>query len=404
MTDTAVEVINLSKKFNIYKKPQHRFFEMFSKKKYHDEFWALKNINFKLNKGEALGIVGPNGAGKSTLLKILTGSLWPTTGKCKINGRVVSLLELGTGFHPELTGIQNIYNSTSLLGIEPSIIKKKLDSILDFAGIDEFIDKPLKTYSSGMYVRLAFSLFANLDPDVYIVDEALAVGDVFFQQKCYDKLQQMRDNGVSIIIVSHDSAPIVNYCDYAMIIDKGELRDIGNPAEIVSLYQANEYSKKTLNGNFNILTDSEGVSFGDFSCEITGAKIINDNNKEVFLPGDFVTIQVNFLQHKPLDSLSVGIQLKNRLGSVVYGTNTNWNKINLEVGKPKDNYLCEFKTQLNIGPGEYTLSVAISESKKFVERVYHWRDNFLKFEVLESGDLNFGGQVFLPMEIKMTKN
>jgi lipopolysaccharide transport system ATP-binding protein len=409
MSEVAVKVEHISKKFKIYKKPYDRVLEWatFGSKVTHTEFWALQNINFQLNKGESLGIVGPNGAGKSTLLKILTGSLSPTTGNVEIAGRVVSLLELGTGFHPELTGLQNIYNSTSLLGFEPSYVKNKLKDIIEFSEIGEFLDNPVKTYSSGMYVRLAFSLFANLDPDIYIVDEALAVGDVFFQQKCYAKLEEMRRQGVSIILVSHDSAPIVEFCDYAMIIDGGRITESGDPASIVDIYQANQYAKKNKDKDYEITVIDGKLTYGNKSCEIEKVTLLSAGIvKDTFYAGEKAQINIfmKFLEKsKDIDELNIGIQIKNRLGSVIYGTNTYWNKVSVPIGKQDQTIQCSFNTEINLGPGEYTITVAASEAKRHVETVYCWIENIVSFSVIESQEPTFGGQIFLPMDIDVTR-
>jgi len=409
MNDTVVTVDNLSKKFKVYKKPRHRLLEWatFGTVKRHEDFWALRNISFRLKKGESLGIVGPNGAGKSTLLKILTGALSPTTGSCVINGRVVSLLELGTGFHPELTGLQNIYNSTSLLGFEPDYVNRKLDDIIEFSGLADFLDKPVKTYSSGMYVRLAFSLFANLEPDVYIVDEALAVGDVFFQQKCYSRLEEMRNNGVSIILVSHDPAPIVKFCDHAMVIDSGNIAYSGNPAEVLELYQAKEYAKKNNTHDYQISVQNDNLVYGNMYCEIEKTKLYSKNTEKYsFVPGEKATIEVHVKCSDKIaatEPLNIGIQIKNRFGLIIYGTNTHWNNIKVTKKMYGDRFVCSFNLPLNLGPGEYTITVAVSEAKRFVEVVHCWVENIVSFSVEDTGNLHFGGLVNLPVEIGFSK-
>jgi ABC-type polysaccharide/polyol phosphate transport system ATPase subunit len=409
MSDTAVYADNLSKKFKVYKKPYHRLLEWasFGSLNCHEDFWALKNVSFRLKKGESLGIVGPNGAGKSTLLKILTGALFPTAGSYSVNGRVVSLLELGTGFHPELTGLQNIHNSASLLGFEPSYVEKKLNDIIEFSGLKDFLDRPVKTYSSGMFVRLAFSLFANLDPDVYIVDEALAVGDVFFQQKCYAKLEEMRNNGVSIIIVSHDPAPIVKFCDHAIMIDHGSIVYSGKPDKVIEMYQAKEFGKRGHEQDYNITVSEGNIIYGNRNCEIIKSNIhSNGQEKNTFFTGEQASIDLYLKCSDKMalnEPLNIGFQIKNRFGSVLYGTNTFWNKIEVSCKNRHNLIKCSFHVCLNLGPGEYTVSAAVAEAKRHAETIYYWSENITKFQILEKPDSNFGGEVFLPVQISLTE-
>src|SRR5215831_20808866 len=240
MSEAAVSVRDLSKRFRLYKDPWGRVVEWLTWGRVvrHESFWALQGIHFEVKKGECVGVIGVNGAGKTTLLKILSRALYPTTGQFEVRGRVVSLLELGTGFHPELTGRQNIFQSARLLGFPEPYVRAGLPAILDFAGIGEFIDRPVKQYSSGMFVRLAFSLFAHLEPDVYIVDEALSVGDVFFQQKCFERFRELRRQGCTILLVTHDSEAITHLCDRAILLHAGKLASEGDAASVVHDYFA----------------------------------------------------------------------------------------------------------------------------------------------------------------------
>jgi lipopolysaccharide transport system ATP-binding protein len=240
MTEVVVSVRDLSKRFKLYTNPWHRVFEWLSlgRALRHEEFWALTGVGFDVARGECLGIVGVNGAGKSTLLKILSRALHPTSGHFEVKGRLVSLLELGTGFHPELTGRQNIFQSARLLGFSADYVRERLPAILDFAQVGEFIDQPVKQYSSGMFVRLAFSLFAHVDPDVYIVDETLAVGDVFFQQRCFERFRELRNRGCTILFVSHDMEAITHLCDRAILLSGGKLVAQGDATTVVHDYFA----------------------------------------------------------------------------------------------------------------------------------------------------------------------
>ncbi len=208
----------------------------FRKKNYYREFWALKDISFKIRKGETIGIVGKNGSGKSTLLQIICGTLWPTSGKVEVNGRVAALLELGSGFNSEFTGRENVYLNGAVLGLSKEEIDEKFESIVEFADIGDFIDHPVKTYSSGMILRLAFSVQAQVNPDILIVDEALAVGDAKFQAKCFDRLRQLKENGACILLVSHSSEQIVSHCNKAILLHQGSISLIGEPRKVVNRY------------------------------------------------------------------------------------------------------------------------------------------------------------------------
>jgi lipopolysaccharide transport system ATP-binding protein len=218
-SEVAIKVQNLSKCYEIYDKPRDRLLQMLSrgKKKYCREFWALRDVSFEIRKGETVGIVGRNGSGKSTLLQILCGTLNPTSGTVETHGRIAALLELGSGFNPEFTGRENVYLNASILGLSKEEIDARYDAIIEFADIGDFINQPVKTYSSGMLVRLAFSVQAQVEPDILIVDEALAVGDAKFQARCFDRLKKLKENGTSILLVTHSSEQIVTHCDHAFL-------------------------------------------------------------------------------------------------------------------------------------------------------------------------------------------
>lgn len=246
-SDLAITVENICKDFHIYENPSDRLKQFFlpalqnflhiKPKEYFTNYSALKNVSFNINKGETVGIVGKNGAGKSTLLQIICGTLNPSQGKVTINGRIAALLELGSGFNPEYTGKENVYLNAAILGLKKSDIDSKYKDITDFADIGEFIDQPLKTYSSGMVVRLAFAVSINVDPDILIIDEALSVGDELFQRKCFAKLEEIKKRGATILFVSHSGATVVNLCDRAILIDDGEMLLSDAPKKVVGLYQ-----------------------------------------------------------------------------------------------------------------------------------------------------------------------
>ncbi len=247
MSDIAIKVSNLTKIYKLYDKPTLRLKEALSvtKKKYHKDFQALNDVSFEIEKGEMLGIIGKNGAGKSTILKIITGVLTPTSGTVEIHGKISALLELGAGFNPEYTGIENVYLNGTMIGFTREEMDRKIDDIVGFADIGDFINQPVKTYSSGMFARLAFAVAINVEPDILIVDEALSVGDVFFQAKCYKKLEDLKNSGKTILFVTHDMGSVMKYCNRAIIFNAGSIVAQGNPAEMIDIY------KKILVGQFD---------------------------------------------------------------------------------------------------------------------------------------------------------
>jgi len=245
-SDSAVIVTDLSKSFPVYEQPHHRLLQMLTpaseKHKWYREFHALRNISFEVKRGETFGIVGRNGSGKSTLLQLICGTLFPTHGAVHVNGRIAALLELGAGFNPDFTGRENIYLNGSVLGLSREEIDSRFDAIAAFADIGEFIEQPVKSYSSGMYIRLAFSVAINVTPDLLIVDEALAVGDEAFQRKCFARIQSLRDGGSTILFVSHSAGIVTELCDRAILLDQGELIAQGAPKSVVSKYHKLIYS------------------------------------------------------------------------------------------------------------------------------------------------------------------
>lgn len=296
--DIAIKLQNVSKCFHIYEKPHHRIFQslMGEKKTYGKEFWALKDASFEIKKGQTVGIVGGNGAGKSTLLQMICGTLTPTLGEIQVEGRITALLELGAGFNPEFTGQENVYLNAALLGLSKQEIDARYNEILEFADIGEFINQPVKTYSSGMYVRLAFAIQANLDPDVFIVDEALAVGDAYFVQRCMHRFNELKKRGVTILLVTHDANAVKKHCEKAIWIDKGSLRMEGNSTEVVDLYLADLFKRKVIknndrssaktsstNSSHKYETNIPNISrrLGDQSCSILGVALYDKKHNEI---------------------------------------------------------------------------------------------------------------------------
>lgn len=366
----AIEVKNVSKKFYITSSRQLLLKNLLGLQK-KDEFLALKDVSFSVNKGETLGIIGANGSGKSTLLKILAGIISPTSGSVKVNGRVASLIELGAGFHPDLTGRENIYLNACLLGFSKDEIERKLPSIIEFADIGNFIDQPLRTYSSGMNVRLGFSVAINTDPDVLLVDEVLAVGDEAFQRKCMGKISEFRKSGKTIIFVSHDNRFILRLCDTALLMNKGEIQVIGKPQKVLDKYLSFQDEKQyKRSGYFPVKIES--IEIND-----------NDGRKtNIFRSGEEMNMEIKFKFNKEVTEPIFGYYVSDSLNNIVYNTNTLWRKIKLGRFKKYSSLLIGVKQRLNLLEGSYYLTLALAENPN---KFYSWKENIASFKVVGSG-------------------
>ena len=329
---SAIKVDNVTKVYKLYERPIDRLKETLrpGHKEYHRKFYALNNISFDVEEGQFVGIIGTNGSGKSTILKIITGVLTPTQGEVTVNGRVSALLELGAGFNMEYTGIENIYMNGTMMGYSRQEMDQKLPEILEFADIGDFVYQPCKTYSSGMFVRLAFALAINVDPEILIVDEALAVGDVFFQAKCYKKINEIRESGTTVILVTHDMGTIIKYCDKVVVLNRGQFIAEGDPGKMVDLY------KKILAGQFSE-KDLEGIGqkadFADQLLKETEAKTAEGNQQEgaAGTPGSKVGMVSN-----PADKDSdEAVDGQTRPASAAMGTETWMDKLSTNAQQLK---------------------------------------------------------------------
>ncbi|WP_227746506.1 ABC transporter ATP-binding protein [Pantoea dispersa] len=401
-----------------------------SRVKRHKEFHSLNNISLTINKGETIGIVGANGAGKSTLLQIICGTLTPTSGNVSVNGRVAALLELGAGFNPDFTGKENIFISASIMGLNDEQIKECYESIVEFSEIGEFIDRPVKTYSSGMFVRLAFSIIAHVDADILIVDEALSVGDAFFVQKCMRFLRAFMEKG-TVLFVSHDTASIVNLCDRAVWIERGEKKMDGSAKDVSEAYLAAlfkqnnrtvEKSDKTattvadviykdmradfINGS-NLRNDIELFSFNDASkqfgeggAEITDVNLENTREEPLswVVGGEDVKLRIKVKCLKSMYSPIVGFYIKDRLGQTLFGDNTYISYLDNPLNvMHNENMDCTFEFSMPILPvGEYSICVAIAEGTQHEHIQHHWIHDAIIFKSHSSSTVT--GLVGIPMK------
>ncbi len=387
----AIRVNNLTKIYHLYDKPQDRLKEALNlfKKSYHHDFYAVDDVSFEIKKGETVGIIGKNGAGKSTLLKMITGVLTPTNGSVEVNGKIASLLELGAGFNPEMTGLENIYLNGTLMGFSHEEMENKIDTILEFADIGEFIYQQVKTYSSGMFARLAFSVAINVEPEILIVDEALSVGDARFQAKCIRKMEDIANVGTTIIFVSHDTQSVNKFCKNVIWLNEGKIIKEGNPGEILEDYMSfMAYGLKTdrennSSENANLVSTKEYKfidlnkcdSFGEKNALIDGIVFLSENNKATnFLKqGENCKIVCSFHTKIDLYNVAIGILFKDTLNNEIFTLNSYM--YDSAISSIKANTSCVLTIEFivpKIFPKEYIIAVALSEGTQDNHNQQHW--------------------------------
>lgn len=435
----VIEINKLSKVYHIYSKPIDRILSRWNPNK-RKEFWALKNISFTVDKGETVAIIGKNGSGKSTLLQTICGTLNPTVGDANVNGRVAALLELGAGFDLESTGRENVFINGMLLGMTEKEIKEKFDSIEKFADIGDFINQPVKTYSSGMFVRLAFAVIANSEPDVLIIDEALAVGDVFFVQKCMRFIRQFKERG-TILFVSHDTSAVTNLCDKAIWLSHGEVMRIGPAKDVTEEYLAYQhledrstvestniavnYSNKNQNKSevvdtvedyadcrLNLLNSSSlrndikvvdissgEKGFGSGKATIQSVRLLQNNSKVLTITGgELVTLEIDVKSNEVLDEVIAGFYFKDRLGQRIFGDNTYLAYLDRPfTAKANSIIMAVFSFRMPIlPPGDYSIDVALATGNQESHTQHHWIHDAMTFKSIASGIST--GLVGVPMK------
>ena len=372
-------------------------------KKRHELKWVMQDVSFTVNPGEAVGIIGINGAGKSTLLKMITGTTQPTTGSVQITGRVAAMLELGMGFHPDFTGRQNVYMAGQLLGYSSDDITRLMPEIEAFAEIGDYIDQPVRVYSSGMQMRLAFSVATAQRPDVLIVDEALSVGDAYFQHKSFDRIREFGKRGTTLLIVSHDKAAIQAICDRAILLNSGKLAMEGEPEAVMDYYNAMlaERENQTVRqqvteaGKVRTLSGSGEATVEEIALLNKGGERI-----EVVSVGQPVTLKIVVRATVDIPELVVGYMIKDRLGQPVFGTNTHHLKRKMERLQGGQTVAYKFQFAANLGEGTYSVAVALHTADTHIAKNYEWRDLALGFNVINSDKDRFVGVAWLPPNLE----
>lgn len=432
-SEVAISVKRLSKCYQIYDKPQDRLLQMLvgGRRQFFREFWALHDVSFEIRKRETVGIIGRNGSGKSTLLQIICGTLNQSDGEVTVNGRVAALLELGSGFNPEFSGRENVYMNCALYGMTNEQTSQRLADIEAFADIGDFIDQPVKTYSSGMMVRLAFAVIAHVDADILVIDEALAVGDTFFTQKCMRFLRQFMKTG-TVLFVSHDIGSIKSLCNHALWLEKGRVEHVGSPKEVADLYleafyeaqqgkstttrmkpvavqrQKDEKDQRLAFINASQLRndlevfrfDPEAASFGKGGAQIVEVEFLDDAGARLnwVVGGETVSLSVTALAHEALASPIIGFFIKDRLGQALFGDNTYLSYCEAPVSSESGAWLqAQFTFQMPILPaGDYSVNVALADGSQETHVQHHWVHDAVHFKSVSSSVTT--GLIGIPMQ------
>ena len=386
----VIQVKNLTKMYKLYDKPSDRLKEALglTRKKLYKEHYALRDVNFDIQEGECVGIIGTNGSGKSTILKIITGVLTPTQGEVKVDGRISALLELGAGFNMEYSGLENVYLNGTMIGFSKEEIDARLDDILEFADIGDFIHQPVKTYSSGMFVRLAFAVAINIDPEILVVDEALSVGDVFFQAKCYHKFEEFKKQGKTILFVSHDLSSVSKYCDRVILLNKGVKLDEGSPKQMVDLYkqllvgqdpvkqQEADKEKKAavqFEGTGNFQANPNMLEYGNRMAEIIHFEVLDDRGmlSNTIEKGTEFKIRMKVHFNEDIQEPIMAYTFKNIKGTEITGTNTMFEKAQVARSGAGDECTVTFTQNMDLQGGEYLLSFGCTGYKDGDFTVFH---------------------------------
>ncbi len=406
----AITVSNLGKSYRRYARPWHRLCEWGSGGRlvWHEAFWVLRGITFSVASGESVGIIGLNGAGKSTLLKILTGTTQPTEGQAQTGGRVAALLELGMGFHPDFTGRQNVMMAGQLMGLPVREIAALMPGMEAFAEIGEYIDQPLRTYSTGMAVRLAFSVATAARPEILILDETLSVGDVYFQHKCIRRIKEFQDAGTTILFVSHDPTAVKTLCERALLLDGGRLIEDGPPDRVLDYYNA-LIAKREANQEILQAEAAGGrmtTRSGTFEARIAEIDLLDADGRpaRAFSVGDRGRIRARVRFASTVVAPTIGILIRDRVGNDVFGTNSFYVAPIDGTYEPGDEMAVDFDIQLNLGAGTYTVTVAVHSDATHLVNNYDWWDKVIGFQVVPGPEPHFVGSAWLPVGLHVERH
>lgn len=401
---TLLVVSNVGKAYRTYRSEWQRMARWFYMPvKATEEHWVLKHISFSLGAGEAIGLVGQNGAGKSTLLKMITGTLQPSEGKVQVNGRIAAILELGMGFNPELTGRQNVYHAAGLMGFNVGEINGAIDDIEAFAEIGEYFDHAVRTYSSGMQMRVAFSVATAFRPEILIIDEALSVGDSYFQHKSFGRIKEYQKAGTTLLIVSHDRGSIQALCSRAILLDGGTIIKDGPPEEVMDYYNAIIAQKENSVVEVNTLADGgRQTKSGSGKASIESVTLYNTEGApvEYIAVGEDVCLTIKVKINVQLPELVVGYVIKDRLGQDVFGTNTHHLKCVRTDLQEGELLSYEFRFPAALGVGSYSVAVALHATDSHIADNYEWRDLALLFNVVNMSKGSFVGLAWIPPTVE----
>lgn len=405
---SAIIVSNIGKAYKQYESKWARFLEwvapFFGKR--HQLKWVLKDISFSVEPGEALGIIGINGTGKSTLLKMIAGTVAATEGGVVISGRVAALLELGMGFHPDFTGRQNIYMAGQLLGLNSEELSSLMPGIESFAEVGDYFDRPIRVYSSGMQVRLAFAVATAIRPDVLIVDEALSVGDAYFQHKCFNRIRKFREDGTTLLIVSHDPGMIKSFCDRAILLDAGGLVKNGRPEEVLDYYSALLAPSDPDKIKQKNITDIkvETVS-GSGEATVTAISLLSEDLKQIEVAEvcQNVTLRVEVTAMASIERLTFGFGIKDKFGQVIFGTNTHLKEMPLFNVVKDDVFIFDISFEMNLNEGDYSIQTSLASTEDYFTNNYEWRDLAFMFHVQRLHMPYFAGTTWIDTKISINK-
>lgn len=410
MKDVVLNIVGAGKRYAAWSSNIKRILSWFSPSIRPDgEFWAVRDISFSLRRGEALALIGQNGAGKSTLLKMVTGIIRPTTGSIQVGGRISAIIELGLGFNPEFTARQNVYEAGGMMGLSRAEIDAVIDEISEFSELGSFFDEPLRIFSSGMQARLAFSLATAIRPDILIVDEVLAVGDIYFQHKSFNRIKKFKEEGSAILFVTHTMGDVRSLCDRCVLLDHGKVLKSGAPDEVVDFYNAMIAEKEV--GTVPIAQERHDDGWlvtrsGTFEVKTLKLELLNAENKaptQTLDVGQKALLRLVAKAEKAIPRLIVGFMIRDKMGHIIWGSNTEYSDqptLDIAIG---ETITFEFEFTCTLGPGSYSFSTSLSSSETHLENNFEWQDNILVFNVVNLKHPFFIGSSFLDSSFSINR-